>query len=137
MSILNCAIFYLFKECVMLYERIKELCKKNGTNITALEKACGFGRGSISKIDKHRPSNEKLQKMADYFGITVDQLTGVQTNVQAEGYYVNEDTARIAQQIFEDPYLRILFDAAGDSRPEDIQMAADLLKRLKKTNPNG
>ena len=52
----------------MLYERIKELCKKNGTNITALEKACGFGRGSISKIDKHRPSNEKLQKMADYIG---------------------------------------------------------------------
>ena len=52
----------------MLYERIKELCKKNGTNITALEKACGFGRGSISKIDKHRPSNEKLQKMDDYIG---------------------------------------------------------------------
>ena len=66
----------------MLYERIKELCKKNGTNITALEKACGFGRGSISKIDKHRPSNEKLQKMADYFGITVDQLTGVQPVVK-------------------------------------------------------
>ncbi len=121
----------------MLYERIKELCKRNGTTISALEKELGFGRGSLSKIDKHRPSNEKLQKIAEYFGITVDQLTGVQTNEQPDSYYINEDTARIAQQIFEDPYLRILFDAAGDSRPEDIQMAADLLKRLKKTNPDG
>lgn len=121
----------------MLYERIKELCRNNGTNITALESALGFGRGSLSKIDKHKPSNEKLKKIADHFGITVDQLTGVQTNEQVDGYYQNKDTARTAQQIYEDPYLRILFDAAQDSRPEDLQMAADLLKRLKQTNPDG
>ncbi|HAB94850.1 MAG TPA: XRE family transcriptional regulator, partial [Lachnospiraceae bacterium] len=33
--------------------------------------------------------------------------------------------------------MRVLFDAAQDSRPEDLQMAADLLRRLKKTNPDG
>lgn len=121
----------------MLYERIRELCRQNNTSVSALEKECGFGRGSLSKIDKHKPSNDKLQKIADYFGITVDQLTGVQTNAQPDGYYHSEDTARTAQQIFDDPYLRILFDAAQDSRPEDLQMAADLLRRLKQTNPDG
>jgi transcriptional regulator with XRE-family HTH domain len=121
----------------MLYERIKELCRQNGTSISALEKDCGFGRGSISKIDKHKPSNEKLQKIAEYLGVTVDQLTGVQTDVQHDGYYFNESTAKTAQQIYEDPYLRILFDAAQDSRPEDLQMAADLLRRLKQSNPDG
>ena len=121
----------------MLYERIKELSKKKGVSITKTEHDLGFGRGSLSKIDRHKPSNEKLQRIADYFGVTVDQLTGVQTDVQADGYYVNEDTAKTAQQIFDDPYLRILFDAAQDSRPEDLQMAADLLRRLKKTNPDG
>lgn len=121
----------------MLYERIKELCKERGTNITALEKACGFARGSLSKIDKHKPSAEKLQKIATYLGVTVDELTGVQVNAQADGYYINEDTARIAQQIYKDPYLRVLFDAAEDSRPEHLQMAADILTRLKKTNPDG
>ena len=78
----------------MLYERIRELCRQNNTSVSALEKECGFGRGSLSKIDKHKPSNDKLQKIADYFGITVDQLTGVQTNVQPDGYYYSEDTAR-------------------------------------------
>ncbi len=121
----------------MLYERIKELCKQNGTTISALEKDCGFARGSVSKIDKHKPSAEKLQKIADYFGVAVEALTGVQTFGQQSEYYMNKDTARIAQQIFEDPYLRILFDAAEDSRPEHLQMAADILRRLKQTNPDG
>ena len=52
-------------------------------------------------------------------------------------YYINPETARIAQQIYDDPDLHALFDAASDSDPEDMQMAADLLKRLKKTNPDG
>lgn len=52
-------------------------------------------------------------------------------------YYVNPDTAKMAQELFEDSDMRILFDAAKDSRPEDLKMAADLLKRLKETNPDG
>ncbi len=121
----------------MLYERIKELCRINGTNISALEKACGFASGSLSKIDKHKPSNEKIKAIADYFGITQDELIGVQTDEQQTEYYLNKDTARIAQHIYEDPYLRVLFDAAEDSRPEHLQMVADILVRLKKTNPDG
>ena len=45
--------------------------------------------------------------------------------------------AEIAQEIYETPGMRILFDAARDSRPEDLQMAADLLRRLKQTNQDG
>ena len=123
----------------MLYERIKELSKRDGVSITKVEHDLGFGRGSLSKIDKHKPNAEKLQKIADYFGVTVDYLLGVPNSGQQSdpGWYINEDTARTAQQIFDDPYLRILFDAAQDSRPEDLQMAADLLRRLKKTNQDG
>ena len=52
-------------------------------------------------------------------------------------YYVNPDTAKMAQELFEDSDMRVLFDAAKNSRPEDLKMAADLLKRLKETNPDG
>ena len=51
--------------------------------------------------------------------------------------YYEDDTAEIAQEIFENKDLHVLFDAARDSKPEDLQMAADLLKRLKATNPEG
>lgn len=49
---------------------------------------------------------------------------------------MNPETAEIAQQLFEDKDLRVLFDAARDSSPEDLQMAAELLRRLKGANPD-
>ena len=57
-----------------MYKKIKDLCNKAGITITGLESTLGFARGSLSKIDNHKPSAEKLQKIADYFGIRVDWL---------------------------------------------------------------
>lgn len=57
-----------------MYERIKELCKLKGTNINALEKELGFSKGSLCKIDKNKPSGEKLQKLADYFETSIEFL---------------------------------------------------------------
>ena len=58
------------------YETIQDLCKKNGIAVTALEKELGFGRGSIGKLRNSKTSAERLQKIADYFGVTVDYLVG-------------------------------------------------------------
>ena len=52
-------------------------------------------------------------------------------------YYINKETAEVAQSLFDNADMRLLFDAAKDSKPEDLKMAADLLKRLKATNPEG
>lgn len=53
---------------------------------------------------------------------------------QQQKYYIDEETAKMAQAAFDDPNLRVLFDAAEGSRPEDIKLAADFLMRLKGTN---
>lgn len=124
----------------MLYERIKELCKKRGTSVAEMERALGFARSSVSKIDKHVPSADKLQKIADYLGVTIDSLMDGVPNIGPQNdtqWYINEETARIAQEIYEDPNKRALFYAARDSRPEDLKMAADMLERFKETNPDG
>ena len=81
------------------------------------------------------PRMGKIQKLANYFGVDKSQLIDDVESINK--YYLNEETARIAQQIYDDPDLHALFDAARDSDPEDMKMAADLLKRLKKTNPDG
>ena len=57
-----------------LRERIKALCKKNGISINKLEIECGFAKGYVSKLDKSTPNSENIQKMANYFGVTVDYL---------------------------------------------------------------
>lgn len=121
-----------------VYDKIKELCDKKGIAVTALEKELGWGRGSIGKVKKSgNMSSDRLQTIAEYFGVSTDYLLGVQTDVQQDGYYLDKDAAEFAQELFETPGMRILFDAARGSKFEDMKMAADLLERLKKTNPDG
>ena len=79
------------------------------------------------------PAVTILHKVAEYFGVRLEDIV----NEREEQYYINPETAKIAQKIYEDSHYRILFDAAENSRPEDLLMAADMLNRFKETNPNG
>ncbi len=58
----------------MLRKKIKELCNKRGITIYRLEKELGFSSACISKWDTSSPSVEKAKKVADYLGVTVDEL---------------------------------------------------------------
>lgn len=55
-------------------ERIRELCNKNNTSVTKLEKALGYGNGSITKQKTKSMSCDRLKAIADYFGVTMDYL---------------------------------------------------------------
>ena len=77
------------------------------------------------------PRMGKIQALADYFGIRKSDL------IDDSGYYYDQETAEMAQELFDDKNLRVLFDAARGSKPADLLMAAELLNRLKGTNPNG
>lgn len=60
----------------MLFDRVKELCKKRGISISELENNVGFGKNTIYKWKNQSPKAETLQKVADYFGVTTDYLLG-------------------------------------------------------------
>ena len=63
-------------------ERFKELCKKNGISMKALEKELGLGIGYISKLGKSTPNAKYLQKIADRFGVTTDYImTGIEKSL--------------------------------------------------------
>lgn len=114
------------------YEKVIGLCKKAGISPTSLERELGFGKGSIGKMRSSAMTSKRLEKIAEYFGVSMDYLQ------DREGvYYYDDKAAAVAQDVFDNPDLQLLFDAAKGSRPEDLQMAADLLRRLKGTNPNG
>ena len=57
-----------------VYERIESLRKERKISQGNLEKELGFSNGSISKWKTSMPKPERLQKIADYFGVTVDYL---------------------------------------------------------------
>ena len=57
-----------------LRDRIKDLCKKNKISLNQLEINLDFGKGYLSKLDKNKPNVSNLEKIADYFNITLDYL---------------------------------------------------------------
>ena len=59
-----------------LKERIRKLANSEGLSIPKLEEELGFGGGTISRWDKSAPAADKLAKIADRFGVTVDYLLG-------------------------------------------------------------
>lgn len=85
------------------------------------------------------PRMGKLQLLADYFMINKSDLIEDHSDPADESarYYFDDETAAMAQTLFEDENYRMLFDAAKDCAPEDLQMAAAMLKRMKATNPEG
>mgnify|MGYP002534816449 CR=1 FL=1 len=59
-----------------LRERIQKLCKVNGTSLNQVENELDFGKGYLSKLDNSTPNAKKMEKVADYFGVTTDFLMG-------------------------------------------------------------
>ena len=64
-----------------LYENVKEAANSKGYSINKLEKELGFARSYISKFKKITPSADKIQKIADFLGVTSEfLLTGTDEN---------------------------------------------------------
>lgn len=57
-----------------VYERIEKLRKERKLSQAKLEKELGFSNGSVSKWKSSTPTPERLKKLADYFGVSVDYL---------------------------------------------------------------
>ena len=60
----------------MILRNILALCKKHNIAISKLEKEVGLGNGTISSWAKRSPSVENANKVAKFFGVTIDSLQG-------------------------------------------------------------
>lgn len=58
----------------MLLDNVKRLCKERGVSVWSLEKSIDVGNGTIGKWENGVPRVDTVKKVADYFGVTVDEL---------------------------------------------------------------
>lgn len=57
-----------------IHDNIKALAKANKTPIYKIEQEVGLSRGSICKWNVNHPTVGNVKKVADYLGVTVDEL---------------------------------------------------------------
>ena len=74
------------------------------------------------------PSNAMLLVLADYYGVSVDELLGRSPQADAP----DDEALAIRERLRRDPSYRLLFDAAGSAPPEHLRAAAAMLKALGK-----
>lgn len=75
---------------MMIYDRIKMLCKENKISVNKLEEKLEISKGSLCKIDVNKPSAEKMQKLADFFGVTVEFLSTGEECTEQDNEYIKD-----------------------------------------------
>ena len=57
-----------------MVNRIKTLAKDRGLTILQVEELCNIGKKSIYNWDTSQPAVDKVKRVADLLGVTVDEL---------------------------------------------------------------
>ena len=103
-----------------MYKIFAKLLEENGVTPDQVSKATGVAQSSLSdwKNGKSKPKFEKMKKIADYFGVSVDYLMyGEEKNSQQELSSIYLSFAKDAQQ--------------NKIDPEDIRLAIETIKALR------
>lgn len=104
------------------------------------------------------PRIDKIEQLAAYFGVkkkdlvedplyelaeqayyhdkfnslSLDEKKALLNGEMTEGYYLDSQTAKIAQEIVESKEMAMLFRAARDASPEDLETTYQMLLALKR-----
>ncbi len=107
-----------------------ELNKKNQADII---NDLGFNKSAVSTWcnGTRLPRMDKVELLAQYFGINRSDLIEDKNEQADDYYYLNDETRQIAQEAFESPELRALFKVARDIPPERLKAHIEFMKTLK------
>ena len=167
-----------------MYEIFERLCNENGVTAYRVAKETGISTATFSnwKAGRSTPKTDKLQLIADFFGVPLETFTGKKKKITAEFhkhndafgrqptadpvdlvakkpllnyeqkdtdlrgalvqmiygtipsgspvYYQNAETARLAQEMFEDEDMRALFHMKKGMEPEKFAAHMKMMKEL-------
>lgn len=117
-----------------LYKNIRKRRIELGLSQEELANKVGYkDRTSIAKIETGKIDlpQSKIMEFAIALGMQASDLMGWD-ETDPDPYYLDPEAAKLAEEIYKNPDLKILFDAARDVEPEDIKVAIDVLERFKK-----
>lgn len=114
-----------------MWEVFEKLCRERGFTTADIARATGINQSTFANWKKRRStiSTECGMKIADALGVSFEYLM---TGVEQEGYYENDETARIAQDIYDSRELRGLFSAVRHADPRTIKALHEVFLLMKR-----
>lgn len=136
-------------------KKIKQLRLSRNLTLEEAGNLVGVGKSTFRKWEEGMIANmkrDKIQKLSEVFDVPptyfLDIYDGVTDlgnnrvklepdgpiytkNTIKDSYFFSEETAEMAQRLFENQDLKLLFDAAQDAKSEDLQTVRTMLLALK------
>lgn len=114
-----------------MWEKFENLRIEKGVSAYEIAKAIGVPSGMFTnwKAGRYTPKADKMQKIADYFGVPLSYFYDAD---DGEHYYLDKATRDAAEELRTNKELRLLFDAGRDASPEDLRTVHQMLLALKR-----
>ena len=111
----------------MLLEKIKKVCEEKHLSLAQVEKEAGLGKNTIFRWDPEKngsvvPTIDKVRRVADVLGVTVNDLLDYESETDPE-------LALAIRAAEERPELRVLFSLGSKATKEDVEAVIRLLDR--------
>lgn len=122
-------------------QRLRALREQRGQSQEDIAKLIGVGRTTYLKYesDENKPTR-KLKELSDLFNVTSDYImclsdnphgSPAQPTTSAPSYYHDPEVAQMANEIKDNPDMRILFDASRDLKKESIEEVVKFIEFQK------
>lgn len=112
-----------------MYDIFDKLMAQRGVTRYRVAKDTGVAEATLADWMKGRstPKIDKLQKIADYFGVSIDYLTGKEKPVTDDdelNNYLDELRTR--------PEMKMLFSVSKGCTKEEVEQAVKIIEALRK-----
>ncbi len=115
-------------------KRLKETMINRGITQSDLSAMTSIRASSISDWlnDKYSPKQDKIAIIAKALNVSPAWLMGYdeENNEETKGYYDDPEVAQLANEIKNDPELRLLLDAKRNLSKEDMESVINITKSL-------
>ena len=120
----------------LIGDRLSSLLQESGISQTELSEMLGVSRSTVNKwiMKKALPRMGLIEKMSSIFGVPKSYFLEEVVD-DRRAYYLNPETAEMAEKLRTDEGLRMLFKASEDLPPEKMQEAYSYVKYLKSKEP--
>lgn len=83
------------------------------------------------KNGKSQSFNKYISKIAEFLGVSTDELIGSGEST-TEPVYLDNETRELLDALRKRPEMRTLFKVSQNASKEDVEMAVDIIEKFKK-----
>ena len=118
----------------MFWEQYQKLCQKLGKSPNGVAKELGLSSGTVTFWKNGKiPKSDTLQKIADYFNVTVDYLLTGKEKAPSTEVEEADELNELLQELKTRPEMRMLFSLAKGATKEDVELAVAIIQRMRQS----